>query len=157
MDSPFDCIHLTTIIHSVPKYGVKRVIDMKISQFAKASGIAIETVRYYQRSGLLSIPSNNQGYREYTQEHIDEIIFVKNAKSAGFSLSEIKNLRNYHSIQDRSKILELSELKEKTIKEKIIELNEALIFLQELVVECKSSNEKPCPILERLKNQVNPK
>jgi MerR family mercuric resistance operon transcriptional regulator len=124
---------------------------MKISKFAKSVDISVETVRYYHREGLLSLPPSDIGIRQYNQSHIDQILFIKNAKLAGFSLKEIKRLNTYDAVNDRQTILALSEQKKKRLQTKIQELKGAMVFLQTLVNECKTSKDKSCPILEGLK------
>lgn len=124
---------------------------MKISEFAKVTNVSVETVRYYHRERLLSVPSNKTGIRQYLSSHIGQMNFINNAKLAGFSLAEIKQLSAYDSVTDRQSILKLSEQKKKNLKQKIKELKGAMTFLQSLVSECRSSKENQCPILERLK------
>lgn len=124
---------------------------MKISKFAKASKINVETVRYYHREGLLSVPSSEHSIRQYTQSHLDQIQFIRNAKLAGFSLNEIKRLNGFDAVEDRQEILALSEQKKADLQAKIKELKGAMVFLQSLVDECKQSDDEPCPILQNLR------
>lgn len=66
---------------------------MKIGQVAKQAGVGIETIRFYERKGLLAPPPrSNGGYREYSREAVAKIQFIKKAKALGFSLSEIAEL-----------------------------------------------------------------
>lgn len=127
---------------------------MKVSEFAKSVGIGVETVRYYHREGLLAVPTNSRGIRQYSENHVKQILFIKNAKLAGFSLTEIKQLNALNAVTDKSTILVLSEDKKVRLKNKIAELKSAMVFLESLVTECKASNDKPCPILEGLKCNI---
>jgi len=124
---------------------------MKISEFARATNVSVETVRYYHREQLLNVPSNKTGIRQYSSLHIEQMSFINNAKLAGFSLAEIKRLSTYDSVEDKQTILKLSEKKKKKLKEKAKEIKDAMNFLQLLILECRSSEEQRCPILERLK------
>ena len=127
---------------------------MKISEFAKTVNVSVETIRYYHREGLLNVPSNDIGIRQYGQSHIEQVKFIKNAKLAGFSLKEIQRLNTFDAVTDRQTILALSEKKKKRLHTKIKELKGAMVFLQLLVNECKTSQDKPCPILQGLKGEV---
>ena len=128
---------------------------MKISEFAKKVDLSVEAIRYYHREGLLLVPSNQIGIRQYTQSHIEQVLFIKNAKLAGFSLKEIQRLNTFDAVKDRQAILALSEQKKEQLLNKIQELNGAVVFVQSLVNECKTSQEKPCPILQGLKNSIS--
>lgn len=66
---------------------------LKIGEVAKASGVGIETLRFYEKSGLLDRPSRTEsGYRLYDTEVIDRLVFIKRAQMLGFSLDEIKRV-----------------------------------------------------------------
>jgi MerR family copper efflux transcriptional regulator len=64
---------------------------MNISQLAKASNVSTDTVRYYEKQGLLAAPTRqDNGYRAYTATHVEAMRFVRGAQSLGFSLAEIR-------------------------------------------------------------------
>ena len=66
---------------------------LTISGVARAAAVNVETIRYYQRRGLLREPPKpRQGYRTYTAESVDRLRFIKRAQELGFTLVEIKNL-----------------------------------------------------------------
>ena len=66
---------------------------LKIGEVAKASGVGIETLRFYEKSGLLDQPSRTEsGYRLYDTEVLDRLDFIKRAQVLGFSLDEIKRV-----------------------------------------------------------------
>jgi len=68
-------------------------IDMNISQLAKAVGVSTDTVRYYEKQGLISSPERQvNGYRSYTEAHIGLVRFVRGAQALGFSLAEIRTI-----------------------------------------------------------------
>ena len=70
-----------------------RVSSFKIGHVAKASGMGIETIRFYERSGLIDEPPRREsGYREYPRETIARLRFIKRSKELGFSLKEISEL-----------------------------------------------------------------
>ena len=63
-----------------------------IGRLAAAAGVTVETVRYYERRGLLEQPERSVGYREYSQDDVDRLAFVRRAKALGFTLAEIRAL-----------------------------------------------------------------
>ncbi len=123
---------------------------MKISEFARTANVNVETVRYYQRSGVLDTPVPGGSYRQYTQSHLNQMEFIKNAKSAGFSLADIKELRNLDAIRDRGTIRQRSEQKKRELEKKLKELKAAKVFLDGLISECKASSAHSCPIIDGL-------
>ena len=69
------------------------VIPMTIGQVAKLAGVGVETIRFYEREGLLKKPKRKQsGYRLFGPEVVDRIRFIKSVKDLGFSLKEIREL-----------------------------------------------------------------
>jgi MerR family mercuric resistance operon transcriptional regulator len=123
---------------------------MKVGEFAKQANVSVETVRYYHREGLLSVPESLGAYRHYTSKHVDKITFIQNAKLAGFSLTDIKQLDQLDALNDKATIRQMSEEKMLLIEDKIQELVSAKTFLTELVEACRQSDEEPCPILQTL-------
>jgi len=65
---------------------------LTIGKLAQLASVGVETVRFYQRKGLLREPKSQSGYRTYSQEDAQRITFIKKAQDLGFSLSEIKDL-----------------------------------------------------------------
>lgn len=66
---------------------------MNISQLAKTIGVSTDTVRYYEKQGLLQAPTRqDNGYRSYTATHLETLKFVRGAQSLGFSLAEIREI-----------------------------------------------------------------
>ena len=66
---------------------------MNISQLAKAINVSTDTVRYYEKKGLLSAPERHaNGYRSYTETHVGLVRFVRGAQALGFSLAEIRTI-----------------------------------------------------------------
>ena len=123
---------------------------LKISEFARTANVNVETVRYYQRTGVLDTPAPSNSYRQYTQGHLEQMEFIKNAKLAGFSLTDIKELRNLDAVRDRGTIRQRSEQKKRELEIKLEELKAAKVFLDGLITECKASTAHSCPIIEGL-------
>lgn len=75
---------------------------MTIAELEKISGFGRDTIRYYERVGLLTSPlRKNNSYRVYTERHLRELLFIKKAKDIGFSLDEIKHGANFFAIHGK--------------------------------------------------------
>lgn len=123
-----------------------------IGEFAAFCGVGVETVRYYQRQGLLAIPVQEGEYgakkiRRYHTEDIRRLKFILAAKKAGFTLKEIKKLLELDVKYDRKAVQAISEKRIKMLDEQIAELMQARESLQRLLTECKKSRTHECPIL----------
>ncbi|WXL26830.1 Cd(II)/Pb(II)-responsive transcriptional regulator [Ectopseudomonas mendocina] len=76
---------------------------MKIGELAKKAGCQVETIRYYERIGLLPKPSRTEAnYRDYTTEQLEQIIFIRNCRSLDMSLEEIQQLQALRNLPDES-------------------------------------------------------
>lgn len=124
-----------------------------ISKVAKELEINIETVRFYERRGLIKQPIKpDVGYRHYPQETINRIRFIKRAQELGFTLNEITNLLNLndnpcHQVQD------LAELKLQTVRKKKDDLCRLEKVLMVQLAQCqKNSDEQYCPIIDALQS-----
>lgn len=119
-----------------------------IGKLANSTDIHVETVRYYQREGLLPVPEARGGYRQYDASHQQRIYFIKNAQAAGFALKEIKLLLNMDASQDHAKARQLATQRLAAIEQQLEQLLQARSALQRLAHACEHSKNKPCPIIE---------
>lgn len=119
---------------------------MKIGDLAKAGGVSVETIRFYQRRGLLSEPPRGQGARRYTDADLERLRSVRAAQTAGFTLEEINTLLGLDH-DDRSAARALAEARIAAIDEKIATLKTMRTALKDLVKDCAHGGEGPCPIL----------
>ena len=126
---------------------------MKVGEFAKKMCVNVETVRYYHREGLLPVPETKGANRRYSQQHVDTLAFINRAKSAGFTLENIKQLQSLNDMRDKLSIRALSEKKLEALNDKIDELLSAKDFLNELIQDCRNSDNDACPILKTLKSK----
>ncbi len=124
---------------------------MRIGQVAKRAGVNVETIRFYERKGLLTQPPRNTGgYRQYPHEAIARIRFIKRAKELGFSLTEISELL---SLQTNPRatcadVKERAEGKISTIHERMKDLQKMKRSLEGLAAACKGSGPlDDCPII----------
>ena len=120
-----------------------------IGGLAKAAGVGVETVRYYQRRGLLSEPARPPGeVRRYGAEDVRRLQFIRSAQAAGFTLAEIAELIALDASDDRARARELAQARVAAIDGKIAELRQARDALAGLASDCASKGRGPCPILK---------
>ena len=97
-----------------------------IGGLAKAAGVGVETVRYYQRRGLLPEPARPPGeVRRYGEGEVRRLRFIRSAQAAGFALAEIKELLDLDAADDRARARELAEARVAALDEKIADLQKA--------------------------------
>ena len=126
--------------------------DMTIGPLAQAGGVGVETVRFYQRRGLLPVPNRNGsgingGIRRYGPDETQRLRFIKAAQSAGFSLEEIKRLLDLDASADRAQVRVLARERISALDKRIAELQGARKALSHLADACSAGNEGPCPII----------
>ena len=120
-----------------------------IGGLAKAAGVGVETVRYYQRRGLLPEPARPPGeVRRYCEEEVKRLKFIRSAQAAGFTLNEIGELLELSTSDDRPRARELAQARVAALDEKIEELHQAREALAGLAAECAEKRGGPCPILK---------
>ncbi|MEE8417998.1 MAG: Hg(II)-responsive transcriptional regulator [candidate division Zixibacteria bacterium] len=127
---------------------------LKRGNLAKMAGVNIETIRYYEKQGILPEPDRSpSGYRQYDEETVNRIRFVKRAQKLGFSLSEIKQLLKLSEgeITDCDEVKDIALKKLEAIREKIINLQKLDSILSNLATQCdRQQTIKGCPIIEAL-------
>ena len=122
-------------------------MGLSIGKFAEAGGVGVETVRYYQRRGLLGTPGRADGIRRYDAEDVRRLRFIRMAQRAGFTLEEIRELLALDAGHDHRRARELAQARVIKLDEQIAELQRARDYLQQLARRCARSTSKPCPIL----------
>lgn len=122
-------------------------MDMTIGKFAATGKVGVETIRFYQRKGLLRTPKRLEGGRRYGSEDVRRLLFIKQAQSAGFTLEEIRELLDLDASDDRERAREAARARLTALNERIAELNRAREALERLIGECASGKKGPCPIL----------
>jgi MerR family mercuric resistance operon transcriptional regulator len=124
---------------------------MSISQLAKSAGVGVETVRYYQRRGLLSDPRPQKtginGIRHYGPDEARRLRFIRSAQSAGFTLEEIVELLSLDSGGDRPRAREMARGRIEALDARIAELKRAREALAKLAKDCAAGGKGPCPII----------
>jgi len=125
---------------------------LTIGQLARATGVHVETVRYYQRIGLMPLPPKRGGFRYYGERELDRLRFIKRAKRLGFSLKEIKALLEIDPNDCAAIAHQAQELKERIERE--IEQLEALRHNLEALLKACQEGRTSCPISQTLKTDA---
>ena len=131
---------------------------MSISQLARSVGVGVETVRYYQRRGLLDDPRPQKtgvtGIRHYGPDEARRLRFICSAKAAGFTLDEIAELLVLDSSGDRPRAREMARGRIAELDARIAELQRARQSLARLARECAAGDQGPCPIIASFEGPV---
>lgn len=124
---------------------------MRIGQLAKAGNVGVETIRYYQRLGLLTEPKKPySGFRNYVAEDLQRLKFIKRAQQLGFSLEDISGLLNLSS-SACADVQALAGQKLDMVRQKISDLTRVADVLQGVLKQCSSrKSHQGCPIIEAL-------
>ena len=125
--------------------------SLTIGRLARAAGVGVETIRYYQQRGLLPVPTSGGTFRQYPVALTARIHFIKRAQELGFSLDEITELLRLEDGAHRSSIRRIATDRLAQIEKKMADLKRMQKTLKQLVVECEHTRrELPCPIIASL-------
>ena len=130
---------------------------MRIGEVATAAGCNIQTLRYYERRGLLRQPQRTEsGYREYPPETVRIVRFIKRAQDLGFNLQEVEELlrlRNGEATR-RGQVRVIAEAKMRDIEQKQVRLRAIHSALGGLLRSCRNRGASlSCPILDALNDE----
>lgn len=124
---------------------------MTISELGRSAGVGVETVRFYQRRGLLADPRPTRGgvtgRRHYGDDEVRRLRFVRSAQRAGFTLDEIARLIELDRDNDRSTAQAMARERISALDAKIAELEASRDALTRLARDCAGGGTGPCPIL----------
>lgn len=126
---------------------------MLITKAAKEAGVNSQTLRYYERRGLLpKPPRRGSGYRDYAPDAVRIVRFIKRAQELGFSLDEIEELVRLRGVRraDRHRVRALAERKMVDIDVRIAHLQSMRDALAQLVASCHGGGKAECPIIDAL-------
>ncbi len=127
---------------------------MKIGELARQIGVNIQTVRYYERIGLLHPDRRlESGYREYGKQAVDKLHFIKRAQQLGFTLKEVDELLSLRVDPDTTcnEVHERAVHKITDIERKIADLQRMKLGLEKLAAQCSGIGPtSECPILDAL-------
>jgi DNA-binding transcriptional MerR regulator len=127
---------------------------MRIGELAAATGVDVETIRYYERQGIIAAQSRStSGYREFTDEEVRRLKFVKRAQKLGFSLAEIRNffaLSSKRTLLNQD-VLQMGQAKLADLDHRIQALTRMHVALDSLLSNvCDTSEAVECPIVGAL-------
>ncbi|MBS4051594.1 MAG: Hg(II)-responsive transcriptional regulator [Methylomonas sp.] len=133
----------------------KTLDGLTIGGLAKAAGIGVETIRYYQRRALLPEPDRPLGgIRRYGTADVQRIVFIKSAQRLGFSLDEVADLLKLADSRHCDEVRTLAEHKLEDVQHRIAELRRMETALQELIGRCQTNrNEASCPLIAALQEK----
>lgn len=121
--------------------------ELTIARLARAGGVGVETIRYYQRRGLMKTPARpHNGIRRYDDIDVQRLRFIRAAQVAGFSLGEIAELIALEANDDRPRARELARRRIKALDITIADLIAARDALVHLERDCAARQKGPCPI-----------
>ena len=128
-------------------------MQMTIGKLAAAGDVGVETVRYYQRRGLMGTPARSGGdgwgggIRRYDEDDLRRLKFIRAAQASGFTLDEISELLALEASDDRVRVRTLARQRIEVLDEKIAQMTETRAALARLADQCAASDKGPCPIL----------
>ena len=126
--------------------------DLTIGRVAKAAGVNVETIRFYQRRKLLAEPTKPLGgVRRYSGEIVSRVRFIKRAQQLGFTLDEVKNLLALEDGQSCKTTHDLAIRKLAIVEARVADLNRMRRTLKTLITQCETGNGRiACPIISTL-------
>jgi Hg(II)-responsive transcriptional regulator len=145
-------------LDSIPRYRVYPA-GMRSSEVASRAGVNVQTIRYYERRGILPEPARTgSGYRSYDDHAVRTVRFVKGAQQLGFSLEEIDSLLELAvggpSNCDAARKLATEKVAE--LEAKIARLSAMADSLRQLAATCdRSRNKRDCPLLEAIEDDTD--
>lgn len=126
-------------------------VKVTIGRIAQEAGVNIETVRYYQRRGLVGLPPKRaRGFRYYSPDTANRVRFIKRAQAFGMSLKEVQHLLKLDSKGACVETRALAAAKIDLVERKLLDLVKLRDALQGLVEACDQPHGDNCPIIERL-------
>ncbi len=124
-----------------------------IGSLSRDTGCNIETIRYYERIGLMPKPPRSKGgHRLYEKDHLKRLSFIRRSRDLGFTLEEVRGLLRmidgHDYTCDEVKVLTLNHLQE--VQQKIADLRRLERVLRTMAAECEGGNVPDCPIIDAL-------
>ncbi len=131
----------------------KTVREFNIGELSKRTGVKIETIRYYEKSGIMPDPPRSEGgYRKYRSEHLNRLRFISRCRQLGFSMADIEGLlglvddHGYTCAEVRS----LTVAHADAVAEKIRDLKRLEKTLRDIASQCTGKDVPDCPIIDGL-------
>jgi MerR family transcriptional regulator, mercuric resistance operon regulatory protein len=129
-----------------------------IAKAAEAASVGVETIRYYERRGLLAQPTQYLGsYRRYDRNHVARIRFIKRAQELGFTLEEIQELLTLQDGTNRRKVQHIASVRLAEIRARLEDLRRMEGMLSHLLDDCREGKSAKCPIMEAIVANEEPR
>ncbi len=131
---------------------------MTIGDLSRQTGCKIETIRYYEKIGMLSEPQRSEGgHRQYAPGHLKRLTFIRRARALGFTLEKIRALLSLSERRNAScaSVREVARDHLVEVRSRIADLQAMESVLDDLVTRCRGKFIPDCPIIESL-SQVAP-
>jgi MerR family transcriptional regulator, mercuric resistance operon regulatory protein len=129
------------------------VREFTIGELSRLSGVVAETIRYFEKIGILPIPPrNSSGYRVYSTPHLERLSFIRRSRELGFSQAEVRRLLTLvdeHSYTC-AQVKEMTAKQLAVIQDKIMDLQKLEHALTNMVEECDGGDVPECPIIDIL-------
>jgi MerR family mercuric resistance operon transcriptional regulator len=128
-------------------------MQVTIGKLARAGDVGVETIRFYQRRGLMGTPARSGGdgwgggVRRYDEDDLRRLKFIRSAQASGFTLDEISELLALEASDDRVRVRTLARARIDVLDEKIAQMTATRAALARLADQCAASDKGPCPIL----------
>ncbi len=129
---------------------------LPIGALSKQTGCNIETIRYYEKAGLLPVPARTPaGYRRYGSTHFKRLTFIRRARALGFSIEEVRTLLKLADERKRpcAEVRVVAGVHLKDVQAKIADLRALERVLRETVAKCASGRSSDCPLIESLSQE----
>ncbi len=130
---------------------------LTIGKLATAAGVGVETIRFYEREGLLTKPARKRvGYRQYSAEAVTRVLFIRRAKELGFTLKEISELLKLRVNPGKScaDVRAVAKAKIVDVEAKMADLARIKAALEKLARACSGKGSTTeCPILEAIQSE----
>ena len=121
--------------------------SLTIGQLAAGGKVGVETIRFYQRKGLIETPTRESGIRRYGADDLRRLRFIRQAQAAGFTLEEIKELLDLDAGEDRDRARALATSRIEALNGRIADLERAPDALRRFAAGCGSRSNGPRPSL----------
>jgi MerR family mercuric resistance operon transcriptional regulator len=124
---------------------------LTIARLARDAGVGVETVRFYERRGLIAQPARQGGgYRRYGPDHVRRIQFVRRAQELGFTLDEIASLLELEDGTNRAQVRRIAAARLTQIRERVADLRRMERALSHLLEHCETERAPRCPIIDAM-------
>jgi len=132
---------------------ITKMRKLTIGRLAEGTGVKLETIRYYERIGLMPSPRRTEGgHRDYNPEHARQLAFIRRGRELGFSIDEIRALLALASTERGScaEVREIATSHLLDVRSKLAHLRKLESILAETVAKCSGDSSPHCPVLDVL-------